>query len=232
MRAMNRIVCKLAVSTWAALAFAGMAIAAGGGSMSGGGTDLPEQRMTPEDRARESYNSGVRRLKDAIEYEEDAAKATEPKKIAKANDKARKAYERAAKEFTRATKDLPTMHEAWNYLGYANRHLGDYDASLAAYAKALALRPNYPEAIEYRGEAFLGLNAIEDAKQAYLSLARSSPALAKELMNAMDKWLAQKRENPSGVEQSTVQNFEAWVKEQRSMAGKSASNEAAPAARW
>jgi len=211
-------------------AMTGTSWAAGGGSMSGGSSmDLPEQRMTPEQLAKQSYNNGVKRLKDAAEYDADAAKLTDPKKVAKANDKARKAYERALKDFNRATKDMPSMHEAWNYVGYSERHLGNYEASLAAYAKALALRPNYPEAIEYRGEAFLGLNAIEDAKQAYLSLTRTSPAHAKQLLAAMNTWVAKKRENPAGIDAAMVQSFDTWVKEQDATAGKSAS--LAPA-RW
>jgi len=39
------------------------------------------------------------------------------------------------------------MYQAWNYIGFANRHLGNYDAALSAYAKALEINPAYPEAI-------------------------------------------------------------------------------------
>ncbi|HTE41784.1 MAG TPA: tetratricopeptide repeat protein, partial [Steroidobacteraceae bacterium] len=144
--------------------------------------------------------------------------AADTKKIAKATDKAKKSYERAFKDFSRATDYVPTMHEAWNYVGFTQRHLGKYDASLAAYAKALQLKPNYPEAIEYRGEAYLGLNAIDDAKKAFLALARTSPALAGQLMKAMEKWIAQKRDNPSGIDPTTLQAFEVWTKEQSSTA--------------
>jgi tetratricopeptide (TPR) repeat protein len=204
------------------------AIAAGGGSMNGGSSDMSMPQSTPEERAKQAYNAGIRRLKDAVEYEADAAKASDPKKVAKANDKARKAYERALKEFTRATTEKPTLHEAWNYVGYTQRHLGNYDASLAAYAKALELRPNYPEAIEYRGEAFLGLNAIEDVKQSYLALARMSPPLAADLMKAMQKWVAKQRENPNGVDAQTVQNFESWLQERQAQTEKSASTSDTP----
>jgi tetratricopeptide (TPR) repeat protein len=196
----------------------GIAHAAGGGSMSNSNVEMPEKRMSPEEQAVVAYNMGVRKLKDAAEHEQDAAQATEPKKMAKANDKARKTYERALKDFSRATDYMPTMHEAWNYVGFTQRHLGKYDASLAAYAKALQLRPNYPEAIEYRGEAYLGLNAIDDAKQAFLALTRTSPALAGQLLKAMEKWIAQRRDNPSGIDAATLQAFEAWTKEQSSTA--------------
>ncbi len=196
--------------------------AAAGGS-AGGNFDMPTAQMTPEDQAKQAYNSGIKKLKDAVEYEEDARKATEPKKVAKAQEKAHKAYERALKDFNRATEKMPTMHEAWNYVGYTQRHLGQYDSSLAAYAKALELKPNYPEALEYRGEAFLGLNALEDAKQTYLALSRTSPLLAKQLMSAMRAWVDQRRKDPSGIEPHTVDGFATWIKEREAVAGQSAS---------
>ncbi len=76
------------------------------------------------------------------------------------------------------------MHEAWNYLGYTHRKLGDYQAALTAYDRALNLKPGYPEAIEYRGHAYLGLNRLEDAKQAYLTLFAGNRQLAAQLLAA------------------------------------------------
>jgi cytochrome c-type biogenesis protein CcmH/NrfG len=37
------------------------------------------------------------------------------------------------------------MHEAWNYIGYTSRKLGDLDKALAAYGEALRLKPDYAE---------------------------------------------------------------------------------------
>src|SRR5207302_1370969 len=77
-----------------------------------------------------------------------------------------------------------------NYVGYSNRKLGNYDAALAAYEKALTLKPGYADAIEYRGEAYLGLNRISDTQQAYLDLYASTRAPAAKLLPAMQSLLA------------------------------------------
>src|ERR1700678_2652074 len=140
-----------------------IAAAHGSGSMGGNATGPASPmggypRSTPEDQAKDAYNSGVRSIKKAQDYDSDAAKAPSPEKAAKAQDKAHQAYSKALEQFIDAVAKQPSMYQAWNYIGFANRHLGNYDDSLSAYAKALELNPDYPDAIEYRGEAYLGLN--------------------------------------------------------------------------
>jgi tetratricopeptide (TPR) repeat protein len=104
---------------------------------------------------------------------------------------AKKAYATARAKFEEATKSDPKLSQAWNGLGYSSRKLGNYKAALAAYDKALELRSgDYPEATEYRGEAYLGLNRIEDAKQAYLDLFASNRPLADKLLASMKQWVA------------------------------------------
>ena len=73
--------------------------------------------------------------------------------------------------------------------GYTQRKLGSYDDSLASYAKALELKPGYPEALEYRGEAYLRLNRIHDAKQAYLDLFAGNRKIAATLLESMKEWI-------------------------------------------
>lgn len=205
---------------------------AGGGAMSSGPSNVePERQRTPEELAKAAYNSGVRHLKDAKEYEEDAAKAADAKKIAKLQEKAQKAYQKALKDFTAATKQMPGMYEAWNYVGFSERHLGNYDASLQAYAKALELKPNYPEALEYRGEAFLGLNAIEDAKQTYLALFRTAPPLASQLMMAMHKWVDVQKQKASG-DSAALEAFISWLRERETIASQSADASVPVPQRW
>jgi tetratricopeptide (TPR) repeat protein len=207
-------------------------LAAGGG---GGGSPMPTMdmpaRQTPEELAQQDYNSGVTYLKEAAKQEVKQAEAKDTKAADKAKEKAFKAYERALKNFSRAAQRMPSMHDAWNYIGYTQRHLGDYKASLAAYAKALELKPNYPEAIEYRGEAFLGLNALDDAKQAYMSLYRTSRPLADQLLTAMKAWVAKRKANPEGVDAATVDSFAAWVDDRSKVASQTALNQE-PLQRW
>src|SRR5579859_1743549 len=160
----------LSLTVALAIAPVGIGFAHGGGSMGGGGptgSAAGSRSSSPENAAKAAYNSGVRSIKEAKEYESDAAKASNPQKSAKALDKAHQYYSKALEQFIDAVSQQPKMYEAWNYIGFANRHLGSYDAALSAYAKALELNPAYPEAIEYRGEAYLGLNKIDEAKEAY-----------------------------------------------------------------
>ena len=128
-----------------------------GGGSSSGSFDAPRQ-MTPEDEAKSAYNRGARLVQQADKTAAAARAATDEKKKAKALDKARKQYASARDYFGAALQRKPEMHEAWNYVGYTSRKLGEYDKALTAYDEALRLNPAYNEAIEYRGEAYLGLN--------------------------------------------------------------------------
>jgi tetratricopeptide (TPR) repeat protein len=202
----------------------GIVVANGGGSMSGGHTDsMSNLASAPEDLAKSAYNAGVHSIKKAQEYESDAAKAQSPEKSAKALDKAHHHYSQALSEFIDAVSQKPTMYQAWNYIGFANRHLGDYEAALSAYAKALELNPNYPDAIEYRGEAYLGLNKIDAAKEAYLALFKDSRSLADQLMAAMRRWTDARRADAQGVAPEDVEAFSKWVEERAGIAAQTAS---------
>ena len=117
----------------------------------------------------------------------------------------------------------PKMYQAWNYLGFAKRHLGEYQDSLGAYAKALELNPNYPDAVEYRGEAYLGLNKIDSAKEAYMSLFRDSRPLAEELMAAMHRWAEARRKDAQGVAAEDIEAFAKWMDERSNVAAQTAS---------
>lgn len=213
------------------VAMAGMALplvalGSGGGGMDGGGGmggGAPAARaQTPEEMAKAAYNDGVRAVKQAKKYEQDLAEAKDDKK-AKASERVRKQYEKARGYFANAASKQDTMYEAWNYVGYTSRKLGEYDKALAAYDEALRLKSDYAEAIEYRGEAYLGLNRMEDAKKAYMDLYRDSRELAKELMGAMEQWVKDRKVDAAGVSPADIDTFAKWVSERATIAQQTAS---------
>ncbi len=51
--------------------------------------------------------------------------------------------------------DAPENAEAWNLLAYCQRKTGKLDEAFLNYRKALDLKPEFPEAREYLGEAHL-----------------------------------------------------------------------------
>jgi len=105
-------------------------------------------------------------------------------------DHTRRSYEAALRAFTEATTAEPSMYEAHSYAGYVQRKLGRYDEALRSYEAALKLKPDYIYAIEYQGEAYLGLNDFTRARFNYLRLYALDQALAAKLLDAMNVWLA------------------------------------------
>lgn len=55
--------------------------------------------------------------------------------------------------------------DAFNYLGYSNRQLGNHDAALTHYQKALAIEPRHRGANEYLGELYLTLGDLPKAEE-------------------------------------------------------------------
>ena len=205
------------------LAASWTAFGAGGGSMpSGGGGTTRYESASPEETARLAHNAGVRGVEKGDELSADAARQTDAKKQQKTLDKAKNAYRGALKKFTRAIELNPVKYEAWNYIGYTQRKLGDYQAALTAYDRALNLKPGYPEAIEYRGHAYLGLNRLEDAKQAYLALFAGNRKLAAQLLAGMQAWVGEHRGNPAGVDGNSLEAFASWVSERSAIASQTA----------
>jgi len=198
----------------------GAALAAGGGGApSGGGSfNMPERQMTPEEQAKQAYNQGVRAVKAADKLAKSADETTDEKKKSKALDKAKHQYENARGYFASALQRKVDMYEAWNYVGYTSRKLGEYDKALQAYDEALRLNPNYGEAIEYRGEAYLALNRIDDAKAAYLDLFAKDREQAAQLMKVMTEWVAKRQADPAGVDPAAVAAFDTWIKDRAKLA--------------
>ena len=193
-------------------------------SNGGGAAEMPmsmPREQTPEDKAKSLYNDGVHDVKKADKYQASALQLTDARKKDHAIREAQEYYASALKRFQQAAETNPQMPEAWNYVGYTNRHLGNYDTALTAYERALTLRPGYPDALEYRGEAFLGLNRIADAKQAYLDLFAGNRQLADKLLVAMRGWLDAQRASAS-ADATAVSELDKWIQERSAIAGQTA----------
>jgi putative oxidoreductase len=67
----------------------------------------------------------------------------------------RRDYKAASGFFRRALQDQPNNPDVLNMLGFSERKQGNLDEALEYYQKALTLRPRFPEAREYLGEAHL-----------------------------------------------------------------------------
>jgi len=202
------------------LAVPAVALAAGSPPMPTNPPAEPETPKTPEEEAVDHFNYGLSYVDKAEKLLDKEAK--NDKERAKNESKAHKAWENAIEEFRSATEKNPEFHQAFGSLGYALRKTGDYPAALAAYDRALALDPSYPEAIEYRGEAYLGLDRIDDAKGAYMHLFSGNRALADQLLAAMKVYL-DKRRQEGGGDTAALDSFADWVSEREEIAGQTAS---------
>lgn len=81
----------------------------------------------------------------------------------------------------------PTHAEAWNELGYALRNQRRYGESLDAYHEALRLRPEFPEALEYLGEAYVKMGRVDDARRVLMRLRPLDAGRAQELAEVIEK---------------------------------------------
>ena len=216
----NRISISL---TLAALLLAPAVLSAAGGSQTPDPLhDVPakdiggeSRQLSPEEQAKVAYIKGLEHRDKAWKLEEETAVAGG--KADKKAEKAQKAYRKAVEEYRTAVDLMPGFHQAWSSLGYALRKTGQYQESLEAYDKSLAIDPDYTEAIEYRGEAYLGLDRIEEAKGAYMQLFQLDRDRAAELMTAMKRWLQERSDDAGELSPEVIQEFATWVEERSEM---------------
>ncbi|HXF65657.1 MAG TPA: tetratricopeptide repeat protein [Burkholderiales bacterium] len=84
-------------------------------------------------------------------------------------------YARALTELQKAVQADPRNADAWNYIGFSHRHLKQFDQSLAAYQKALAINPNHRGANEYLGELYLMTGHLDKAREQLARLGSLCP---------------------------------------------------------
>lgn len=71
----------------------------------------------------------------------------------------------AVEHLRKAAGAEPNNADIQNWLGFANRKLGNMDAAFSAYAEALKLDPRHKNAHEYIGEAYLMVGDVSKAQQ-------------------------------------------------------------------
>ena len=194
------------------------AFGAGSGDMATP-SDANIKGKSPELQAHQAFSAGVRAIEKADKLLADESRVTDAAKKKKAHAKTAQAYSTAARKFGQVIEFESTNYNAWNYLAYAHRRMGDFEGALTAYGRVLTLKPGYPEAIEYRGHAYLGLDRLSEAKEAYLALFPANRKLAASLLAGMQEWVAEHRLNPVGVDNAMVETFASWVNERSTIAG-------------
>lgn len=202
----------------AAMLTGNTAFAAGSG---GGGGSIPTtsgQTKTPEQIAAAQYKYGLKQKDKALRAEQQAAEATSDKKRAKFEKRAQKAFKKAASHHKKVLQADPRHYQAANELGYALRKSGDFRNAVGAYNYALQLKPDFLEAIEYRGEAFIALGFFNEARNAYLRLYREDQNLAVELMSAMTQWV-ERRSAAIEPMNEAEQGFVDWINERKRLVG-------------
>ena len=199
-----------------ALCIAPLSFAGGGDSKSKSKSEGSEKTLTPKQQAVAAYNQGIAQRDRAWKIEKRIAAASDDGERAKLEEKMAKTFDGAADAFKRAIRHQPRMFEAHSDLGYCLRRVGKYEEALKHYNTALEIEPTYANAIEYRGEAFLGLNRVDEAKEAYMTLFKGHSDQAPDLLTAFQHYVAKQQEAGENVEA-----LAAWVAERTEIAGQS-----------
>jgi len=176
----------------------------------------------PEQAAKKALAAAVKSLTRARELEAEAAAQSNPDKRARLLEKLSDTYNKALDEFTESLANKSDQVEAWNDVGWVHLKLGAYRESVDDYNHALALKPDLMEAEAHRAEAQLAIDHLEEAKAAYMDLYAHQPALANELMSAMQQWLKSHREDAHGMRPKDVEAFGQWVEQRDSIARQAA----------
>ena len=101
-----------------------------------------------------SYDSAVNRIKKAKKYEKKGK-----------DKKAQKAYNQALKYLYKANKEKPFDPDTLNYLGFANRKVGNLKDAEVYYLLGLEIKPDHNGINEYLGELYVQTNQINKANE-------------------------------------------------------------------
>jgi tetratricopeptide (TPR) repeat protein len=198
----------------------------GSGGRTQQGPEMPSTpiEVKPDKAASKAYAAGMKSMQKAHELEETIAKATDPDKKAKASSKLDDTYGRALEEFTEVLRNKNDMYDPWNKIGFIHLHFGAYRESIDDYNHALALKPDLLEAIQHRGEAFMGADRLDEAKAAYMDLFFHARPLADQMMITMQAWLQSHRASANGMRAADIDAFGKWLQEREGIAKTAAAN--------
>jgi len=191
------------------VAFAVPDAGGGGGPRAGGAPAAPPPIKVDVTQARKTFTLGYEEFQMVTGLESSGVGLTGEAGM-RNKDAVKSVYTRARDKFRMAVAQDPNMKEGWNMLGFTSRKLGDYEESLNAYDKALALAPEYPEAIEYRAELFLLTGRLAEVKDAYAWLLKANPSYAGVLKTSAQDWVKAKKATPNVTDAQRTE-FAAWV---------------------
>jgi tetratricopeptide (TPR) repeat protein len=180
--------------------------------------------VKPEKAAAKAYAAAMKSMQKAHELEDTIAKATDPDKKANTLAKLDDMYGRALEQFTEVLRNKNEMYDAWNKIGFIHLHFGAYRESIDDYNHALALKPDLLEAIQHRGEAFMGTDHLDEAKAAYMDLFFHARPLADQMMVTMQSWLQSHRASANGMRPADIDAFDKWLQEREGIAKTTAAN--------
>ena len=100
-------------------------------------------------------------------YDSAKIKITKAKKLEKKGKikKAKKLYKMSLKFLHRANRESPSEPDIFNYLGFVNRKLNNFEDAEVYYLIGLELDPNHPGINEYLGELYIKTNRVDKAKE-------------------------------------------------------------------
>jgi tetratricopeptide (TPR) repeat protein len=207
----------------------------GGGGIppiTGSGGRTPQQEeipsapaeVKPDKAAAKAYAAGMKSMGKAKDLEDTIAKTSDPDKKANLLAKLDDTYGRALEQFTDVLRNKSDMYDAWNKIGFIHLHFGAYRESIDDYKHALALKPDLQEAIEHRGEAFMGIDHLDEAKAAYMDLFFHDRPRADQMMTTMQTWLQSHRAAANGVRAADIDAFDKWLQEREGIAKTTAAN--------
>jgi tetratricopeptide (TPR) repeat protein len=180
---------------------------AGGGGGRGGTTDRV---------AAKRFERAKQHCEEAKELEDKLETTTDADDREDLEDDIRDHYEDAVDDLEYVVRKQPKSYPARSQLGFALRKLGKFDASLEAYDGALEIKPSYAPAIEYRGEAYLELGRLSDARGAWEKLNEIDTELADMLLGKMQRWLArQQAGGKSAASPEALTEFQRWLAEKK-----------------